>query len=100
MTHQERALQVAAECQRLARNLAPFQNRGECEVVNAPKTPEAPLLKEMRERINAVRKEYGLPPIGVSFLTIEQLTEIVNALLNAGNTLAHDHAPKPQELQA
>jgi len=95
MTHEERALQVAADCQRLARNLAPYQNRGDLLVVDAPTIPTSALLKEMQDRVNAVRAEYGLPPARVgAMLTVDQVTEMTSTLLNAGNLLQHDYTPK------
>lgn len=101
MTHQERALQTAAECQQLARALAPYQNRGDLSIIDAPAIPPSPLLKEMNERINVIRGEYGLPASRVgAMLTVDQITLIVSALLNAGNLLEHEHKPQPQQVQA
>lgn len=95
MTREERAYAIGRDCQRLASNLAPYQNRGDLSVIDAPKVPPSPLLKEMTDRINAVRAEYGLPPTRVgAMLTVDQISEITSALVSAGNTLTHEFAPK------
>lgn len=96
MISREHGLKLAAECQALARVLAPMQDRLEVEVVGVPVTPSAPLLREMTNRINEIRTEYGLPKVPVvTVLTAEQLSDITSALMSAGNTLEHVFANRP-----
>lgn len=88
MSERKRLLDLAATCQHLARCLAPYQNRGNVSVMDIPTIPPSPLLKEMQDRVNAIRQEYGIPaqPIG-PMLTTENVMEVTAALLSAGNEL-------------
>lgn len=87
---------VAADCLTTGTVLAPFQNRGKIEVVNAD-LPPAPILREMMDRINAIRAEYGLPPLlANAMLASSTITDITSTLLSAGNLLMSvAREPKP-----
>ncbi len=98
MISRERGMKIAADCQALARTLAPLQNRKEAEVVDVSTPPPSALLREMTDRINGIRAEYGLPKIPVvTVLTTEQLVDITSALISAGNVLEHVFAGVPAE---
>ena len=75
MMNDQDIARLAADCQRLGRALAPFQNWGEIEL------PPSRIVRLWR-RINPFHRS------NPRSLTTQQVTELTSALISAGNFLA------------